>query len=80
MTGRTHQLRAHLASIGCPILGDGKYGGKAAFLEGIGLDRRLHLHARAIALDHPRGRGRLEVEAPAPPLLQTAFRLLGLDA
>ena len=80
LTGRTHQLRAHLAAIGCPILGDGKYGGRAAFLEGIGLEPRLHLHARAIALEHPRGRGRLEVEAPTPPLLRTAFRLLGLDA
>ena len=78
-TGRTHQLRAHLAAIGCPILGDGKYGGRAAFLEGIGLEPRLHLHARAIALDHPRGRGRLDVEAPAPRLLRTAFRLLGLE-
>jgi len=79
LTGRTHQLRAHMAAVGCPILGDGKYGGRAAFLEGIGLERRLHLHARAIALEHPRGRGRLEVEAPAPPLLRSAFRLLGLD-
>ena len=79
LTGRTHQLRAHMAAVGCPILGDGKYGGRAAFLEGIGLERRLHLHARAIALEHPRGRGRLEVEAPAPPLLRNAFRLLGLD-
>ena len=78
-TGRTHQLRAHMASIGCPILGDGKYGGRGAFLDGIGLEPRLHLHARAIALDHPRGRGRLEVEAPPPPLLRTAFRLLGLE-
>ena len=79
LTGRTHQLRAHLAAIGCPILGDGKYGGKAAFLEGLGLEPRLHLHARAIALEHPRGRSRLEVEAPAPPRLRTAFRLLGLE-
>ena len=79
LTGRTHQLRAHMASIDCPILGDGKYGGRAAFLDGLGLEPRLHLHARALALEHPRGRGRLEVEAPAPPLLQTAFRLLGLD-
>ena len=79
LTGRTHQLRAHLAAIGCPILGDGKYGGRAAFLEGIGLEPRLHLHARAIALDHPRGQGRLAVEAPTPPRLVTAFRLLGLD-
>ena len=79
LTGRTHQLRAHLAAIGCPILGDGKYGGRPAFLEGIGLEPRLHLHARAIALDHPRGRGRLEVEAPAPPLLANAFLLLGLE-
>ncbi|MCY3670897.1 MAG: RluA family pseudouridine synthase [Alphaproteobacteria bacterium] len=79
LTGRTHQLRAHLAAIGCPILGDGKYGGRTAFLEGIGLEPRLHLHARAIALEHPRGRGWLEVEAPAPPLLETAFRQLGLE-
>ncbi len=79
LTGRTHQLRAHLAAIGCPILGDGKYGGREAFLDGMDLEPRLHLHARALALEHPRGRGRLEVEALTPPLLEKTFRLLGLD-
>ena len=78
LTGRTHQLRAHLAALGCPILGDGKYGGRAAFPEGLGLEPRLHLHARRIALDHPRGRGRLEVEAPPSALLQAGLRALGL--
>lgn len=43
ITGRTHQLRVHMAAINCPIVGDGKYGGKDAFIEG--LSSTLHLHA-----------------------------------
>ncbi len=63
LTGRTHQLRVHMASIGTPILGDGKYGGRQAFLEGLG--KNLHLHAWSIAL--PRAKGRyLRVVAPPP--------------
>jgi 23S rRNA pseudouridine955/2504/2580 synthase len=50
LTGRTHQLRAHCAALGTPILGDRKYGGEAAFLAGIHISRRLHLHARSIEL------------------------------
>src|SRR3546814_2199700 len=42
-TGRTHQLRVHMAAIGHPILGDGKYGGKDAFLTGT-ISRKMHLH------------------------------------
>ena len=53
-TGRTHQLRVHLAAIGHPIVGDGKYGGQAAFLTG-NISRKMHLHARRIRIDHPDG-------------------------
>ena len=54
LTGRTHQLRAHMASIGHPIVGDAKYGGAEAFLTG-GISRKLHLHARRLRIDHPDG-------------------------
>lgn len=48
ITGRTHQLRVHMAHIGNPILGDGKYGGKLAFIDG--LNKKMHLHARQVKL------------------------------
>jgi 23S rRNA pseudouridine955/2504/2580 synthase len=76
VTGRTHQLRAHCALIGHPILGDAKYGGEAAFLPG--LSRRLHLHARSIALPHPRA-GTLDVTAPLPEELRQTWKFLGFD-
>ena len=50
LTGRTHQLRAHMAAIGHPIVGDAKYGGPEAFLTG-GISRKLHLHARRLKID-----------------------------
>lgn len=77
-TGRTHQLRAHAAFLGTPIVGDGKYGGAEAFLTG-GISRKLHLHARAIDIAHPAG-GRLRIDAPLPPHMAESFRLLGFDA
>ena len=76
LTGRTHQLRAHCAAIGTPILGDGKYGGAAAHLAGSAAMRRLHLHARSLDLPHPSG-GRLVVAAPLPPHLQRACDFFG---
>jgi 23S rRNA pseudouridine955/2504/2580 synthase len=77
LTGRTHQLRVHCAeALRCPILGDGKYGGAAAHLEG--LPGTLHLHARALAIPHPEG-GRLEVTAPLPAHLQEAFAFFGFE-
>jgi 23S rRNA pseudouridine955/2504/2580 synthase len=78
-TGRTHQLRVHAALLGTPILGDGKYGGRAAFLAGGGISPKLHLHARAIRLPHPRG-GVLEVVAPLPKHMAETWRFLGFDA
>lgn len=78
ITGRTHQLRAHMAAIGAPILGDGKYGGRAAFLEGLGLEKRLHLHARAIEIARPGG-SLLRAEAPLPPHMERAMAALGLE-
>lgn len=65
-TGRTHQLRVHCAAIGCPILGDGKYGGEEALLTPVADARRLHLHARRLRLPHPSGRGELTVQADVP--------------
>lgn len=78
LTGRTHQLRVHCAAaLGCPILGDGKYGGAAAHPDGFG-DRTLHLHARALRLPHPEG-GVLELAAPLPPHMKETFAFLGFD-
>jgi len=60
LTGRTHQLRAHMAMLEYPIVGDGKYGGADAMLDGF--VKKLHLHAREIDIAHPSG-GRLKVVA-----------------
>jgi len=77
LTGRTHQLRVHCAAIGCPILGDAKYAGAAAILEG--LPEQLHLHARGIVIPHPDG-GVLAVEAKLPPHMKESFAALGFTA
>lgn len=77
LTGRTHQLRAHCAALGTPILGDAPYGENKAFAEGFA--RRLHLHARRLVLPHPRG-GVLTVEADLPDHMKAAFASLGFHA
>lgn len=78
LTGRTHQLRVHMAAIGHPILGDGKYGGQDAFLTGE-LSRKLHLHARRLALPHPDG-GTLDVTADIPEHFAKSLAALGFTA
>jgi 23S rRNA pseudouridine955/2504/2580 synthase len=76
-TGRTHQLRVHMAAIGHPLVGDGKYGGAAAFLTG-GISRKMHLHARRIRVDHPDG-GSIDVTAPLPTHFAESLAQLGFD-
>jgi 23S rRNA pseudouridine955/2504/2580 synthase len=77
LTGRTHQLRAHMAAIGHPIVGDAKYGGAEAFLTG-GVSRKLHLHARNLRIDSPGG-GKIDVTAEVPPHFAESLAMLGFD-
>ena len=75
LTGRTHQLRVHMAAIGHPIVGDGKYGGQAAFLTG-SISRKMHLHARRLRIEHPEG-DLLDVTAPLPEHFAASMAQLG---
>ncbi|MFT3726600.1 MAG: RluA family pseudouridine synthase [Terricaulis sp.] len=76
VTGRTHQLRFHMAEIGHAIVGDQKY--RSGTPAPGGLPHTLQLHARAIRLPHPSG-GQLKVIAPIPAHMKTAFDALGFD-
>jgi 23S rRNA pseudouridine955/2504/2580 synthase len=79
VTGRQHQLRAHMALIGHPIVGDNKYGGD----ENLAVEQiepKLHLHARRLVLPHPFTGGKIDVTAPLPEHMRATWELLGLDA
>ena len=77
LTGRTHQLRVHMAAIGHPIVGDAKYGGPDAFLTGA-ISRKMHLHARRLIIDEPGG-GKLDVTADLPEHFAASMAQLGFD-
>ena len=79
VTGRTHQLRAHMAHIGHPIVGDPKYFSIENWQLPGGMQNKLHLLARRIVVPHPRG-GVIDATAPLPPHMQQSWNLLGLDA
>lgn len=80
VTGRQHQLRAHMALIGHPIVGDNKYGA-ADVLADSGIDAKLHLHARRLVLPHPFVAGqKIDVTAPLPPHMLKSWDMLGFDA
>jgi 23S rRNA pseudouridine955/2504/2580 synthase len=79
ITGRTHQLRAHCAAIGAPIIGDGKYGGPPAHPGGVPGPRRLHLHARSLSMPHPLG-GTLEATAPLPAHMRRSWEFFDFSS
>jgi 23S rRNA pseudouridine955/2504/2580 synthase len=79
VTGRTHQLRAHMAHVGHPIVGDPKYFNIENWELPGGMQNKLHLLARRIAVAHPRG-GVIDVSAPLPPHMEQSWNLLGFDA
>lgn len=85
LSGRTHQLRVHMAYTGTPLLGDRLYGGDAASgrsrsltLPVDELGKGLHLHARRLVIPHPR-KGVIDVVAPLPPEMQKTWKWFGFD-
>lgn len=79
ITGRTHQLRVHMAELGCPIVGDGKYGGAQAHVKGsVGISGKLHLQAWRIRLPSMFGQKPRSFEATLAPHIQQSLDRLGL--
>lgn len=84
VTGRTHQLRAHLAELGHPIIGDGKYGGSAQENMGDGwgaqaggdMSKKMHLHARSLSVQHPITKEMMTFTAPLPEHMARTWKLL----
>jgi 23S rRNA pseudouridine955/2504/2580 synthase len=85
VTGRTHQLRAHMAEIGHPVIGDGKYGGSGQENLGEGwgaqlggeISRKLHLHARSLSFRHPITGASITLTAALPDHMKRTWEMLG---
>jgi len=78
VTGRQHQLRAHMDILGTPILGDQKYGDVAEMTMD-GIENKLHLHARRVTLKDAKA-GDIDISAPLPSHMARTFELLGFES
>ena len=74
-TGRTHQIRSHLAAVGCPVLGDAFYGNRVPVEEGI--PSRLFLHARMLEFPHPDSGEAIAVAAPVDDAMGDVWKRMG---
>ena len=77
LTGRTHQLRIHLALSGHPIIGDRRYGSRRARFDLEGAEKRLNLHARSLEMRHPMNGTPLRLEASLPSHMDKLFAGMG---
>ncbi len=78
VTGRQHQLRAHMHLIGCPVVGDNKYEGDVR-MPAENIEKKLHLHARRLVIPHPKTGAAIDITAPLPPHMRATWALLGFD-
>jgi len=78
VTGRQHQLRAHMHLIGHPIVGDNKYGGDV-YMPAENIEKKLHLHARRLVIPHPKTGAKIDVSAPLPEHMAESWEVFGFD-